>query len=409
MFGQTSSASILLRKGAQLDAFGRFRISSPHTVIDSINEYDISPLFFETILAGAGTVTHVPNESGTKLLVGMTSGDSAALQSRQYNRYIPGKSQLILASSVLGIPKANVRQRLGYFDSKNGLYFECDGATFGVVVRSFTSGSVVNTRVPQSAFNMDKVDGTGASGVILDLSKDNIFVIDFQWLGSGIVHFGMYSPAGDIVYFHQFQHANVNQVAYMTTANLPVRAEITNTGTSSSETVVKTTCFSVITEDSSELATGITASTPVGTTVTQVTTRRNVLSIRPKTTFNSIVNRGSIRDLYFEILTKTNDIFYEVIYNGALGGSPSFASAGASSITEYDTAGTTVTGGILLLSGYAVAGQGSSGGKTTTSLLSKLPIVLDAAGGSPINVSIVCTALSGTASVSATMNWLEVY
>ena len=409
MFGQSGNLNLSMRDGQQLDAFARLRVSSPHTVFDSVNEYDTSPLFFETILTGGGTSTHLPNSSSVKLSCGTANGDSVIRQTRQYFRYIPGKSQLILFSSVLGIPKANTRKRSGYFDAKDGLFFECDGSTFGVVVRSFTSGQIVDTRIPQSAFNVDKLDGTGASGITLDLSKDNIFVIDFQWLGSGRIRYGIFSPNGSLVYCHNVQNANTILGAFMTTANLPIRTEITNTAGTGSGTDLINTCFSVITEDSSEVSTGITASTPVGINVTQVTTRRNVLSIRPKATFNSIITRGLIRDLSFEIIAKTNDVFYEIIYNGTLGGSPVYNSVGVSSIVEYDIAGTTVTGGILLASGFAVSGSGIVLGRANGSLLSKLPIVLDVAGANPINVSIVCTSFSGTASVSATLNWTEVY
>ncbi len=409
-FGQGGGQSaVTLKNTSQLDAFARLRTSSPHTIFDSINEYDVSPLFFESVLAGAGAVAHLPNESTVKLSVGTTSGDSAIRQSRQYFRYIPGKSQLVLMSSVLGVPKTNVRQRIGYFDANNGLYFECDGSTFGVVVRSFTSGSVVNTRVAQTAFNLDKMNGTGASAITLDLSKDNIFVIDFQWLGSGRVRFGIFASDGSIIYFHQVQNANNSTVAYMTTAILPTRVELTNTGTAGSGTDLRVTCFSVITEDSSEISAGISAGTPVGVATTAVTTRRNILSIRPKATFNSIVNRGLIKDISIDIITKTNDIFFEIVYNGTLGGSPSYASAGASSIVEYDVAGTTVTNGIILSTGFAVAGLGAVSAVISHSLLSKLPIVLDAVGANPINLSIVCTSFTGTATVSATMNWTEVY
>lgn len=391
-----------------LDAFNRLRISSPHTLFDVQNEYDASPLFYENQLTGGGTVTHVPNSSSIRMSVGTASGDKVVRQTREYFRYIPGKSQAIIRSITMGATKANVRKRHGYFDANNGLFFEDNGTNFGIVKRTYTSGSVVDNRIAQSSFNQDVMDGSGASGMTLDFSKKNIFIIDFQWLGAGRVRFGIFTPHGEIVYFHEIRNANTLTVPYMTTPNLPMRSEIENTGTAASSTDMDITCSAVLSENSAESAKGITMSASNGITPIAVTTRRAILSIRPKATFNSIVNRGLIKDIVYDLIASTNNAFYEIVYNGALGGTPSWASAGASSIVEYDVAGTTVTGGIVLFSGF-VPSNAKSGGNITNNLLSKLPLVLDIAGANPINLSVVCTSMSGTSNVAASLNWTEIY
>lgn len=388
------------------DAFGRLRISSPTTVFDTQLQYDASPLFITGVVNAGGTRTHLPNESAVELTLPTTTGAYVYSQTREYFRYVPGKSMMYVGSRVLGIPKTNVRKRTGLFDTQNGLFFEVDSTTFGVVTRTYTSGSVVNTRVAQSAFNLDKLDGTGPSGVTIDLSKTNIYIIDLQWLGIGRVRFGI-DVNGIIVYCHEFNNANVTTVPYMTTANLPSRVEIENTGTSASTTSMKIICTAVIVEDGSSIAVGVENTANNGITAIPVTTRRAILSVRPALTFNSIVNRAKVMNFDFELQVDA-PCLWEVVYNGTLGGTPAFTSVGTSSTVEKDVAGTTVTGGVVVASGYAsVSGKGT--GSSTHELTGKLPFFLDINGANPTNLSLVITSVSGTTNALGAISFLEIY
>lgn len=391
-----------------IDAFGRVRFSSPHTIFDIQNQYDASTLFFENSTTGGGSVSHLPNESSVALAVGTASGDKVIRQSRQYLRYTPGKGQLIVMSRNFVATKANLRQRTGYFDAQNGLFFEDNGTNFGVVQRSYTSGSVVDTRVAQSSWNVDKLDGTGKSGLTLDTSKENIYWIDFEWLGVGPARFGIWYR-NQAITCHIFENENSLTVPYMTTANLPIRTEIENTGITASASTFKKICTSVISENGGQAELGLSFSASNGITSIGVTTRRAVLSIRPKATFNSITNRGFITDVEYELLAGTNNAFYEIVYNGTLGGSPSWTSADSNSIVEYDVAGTTVTGGITIHSGFLAATSSSVRGSSgSQNLFNKMPLTLDIAGANPINLSVVVTSFTGTSNVNASLAWKEV-
>lgn len=401
-------STVLTADSPSVDAFGRWRVSAPHTIFDAQNEYNDSPLFYETVLTGAGISTHVPNESAVNLTVGTAGGDKVVRQSKEYFRYVPGKSFLVVLSRVMGVPKANTRQRIGYFDAQNGLYFENNGTNFGVVQRSYTSGSVVETRITQANFNLDKLDGTGASGITLDLSKANIFMFDLEWLGVGRVRFGIFGSNGNPVYCHEIDNSNTNTTSYMRTANLPLRNEVENTGISASNTTLKVICSTVVVEDGEQIATGIPGSANNGVSAIAVTTRRAILSIRPKLTFNSIVNRAKIEELKVLIQADAAAL-WEVVYNGALGGTPSWASVGASNTVEKDVAGTTVTGGIVIASGYISASLGSETANISSSLISKLPFGLNIAGDTPIILSLVVTSVTGTANSLGSFTWKEIY
>ena len=117
-------------------------------------------------------------------------------------------------------------------------------------MRTYISGSVDNTtrRVEQSSWNGDKLDGSGPSGLTLDLTKPQILWMDFEWLGVGNVRCG-FIINGLYIVCHTYQTANVYGTSvYMTTATLPVRYEITNTGTTASSSSLKQICSSVVSE-----------------------------------------------------------------------------------------------------------------------------------------------------------------
>jgi hypothetical protein len=83
----------------------------------------------------------------------------------------------------------------------------------------------VDTRIPQSQWNIDKCDGTGPSGFNIDLSKMQMFYIDYSWYGAGFVRWGFRGPDGNVIYVHKLINNNVNTEAYMRSGNLPARYE----------------------------------------------------------------------------------------------------------------------------------------------------------------------------------------
>ena len=397
---------IKIADGRNVDAFGRLRVSDPATLFDSTLQYNTAPLLWATSTTGSATVTHLPNESSARLRCTTASGDKVIRQTKSYIRYQPGKSQRILMTGVIGAKKTNVRQRLGYFDVNNGVFFEQDSSNLKVVRRSYVSGVAVDDAVNQSAWNIDKLDGTGASGVTLDMSKAHIFVIDLQWLGSGRVRFG-FSINGVIYYCHQLPLANVLTSVYMTTANLPVRYEIENTGTTASNTDMIQICCSVQSEGGFEDDKGITHSASNGISAISVTTRRPILTVRPSVTFNSITNRGIIIPLEVELYAQTNSAFYEIVYNGTLTGA-SFVNIGSNSIGDYDVSATTISGGEVIDSGFIVA-SASARGNIATSAKSKLVLCNDYDGTNPDRISVVVTSFSGTSSLSSAIMFRELY
>jgi hypothetical protein len=250
------------------------------------------------------------------------------------------------------------------------------------------------------------MDGSGKSGITLDMSKTQIFCIDFQWLGAGRVRFGFVID-GNVYYCHEIKNANNLTTVYMTSGTLPLRYEIENTDTTASATSMKQICASVISEGGFSNDLGITHAASNGDTLISVTTRRPVLSFRPKTTFNSITNRATIIPCCYDIYSDTKSIFYEVVVNGTLTGA-SFVDAGSNAFCNYDVSATAISGGEIIAAGY-VAASNQSKGDIASDIKNQIPLCNDIAGTSTDILTIVATSLSTDTNVGAEITWKEIY
>ena len=237
--------------GTNVDAFGRLRVSNPVTLFDSQNLY-VDGDQFSNVTATGGSVTYVPAQSSFDLAVSSANGSSVIRQCKTTQPYQPGKSMLILNTFAMATLAAGCRQRVGYFTANNGVYFEADGTTLNLVIRSSASGSIVEERIPQSSWNTDTLKtgvGPNPSGINLDPTLVQIFWCDIEWLGVGNVRAG-FVINGQFIVCHTFQHANQtgNTTVYMTTATLNPRYEITNTAATTGSRTMKQICSTVISE-----------------------------------------------------------------------------------------------------------------------------------------------------------------
>lgn len=233
--------------GTQVDAFGRLRVSNPYTLFDSQNRYEADPQFSASTATG-GTATYNTNTKAVDLAVTTSSGSEVVRQTKRVFTYQPGKSLLVMATFVMNAAKTNLRQRVGYFNADNGIFFQVADTTKSFIIRTKTSGTASDARkVDQSAWNGDKLDGTGPSGITLDVTKTQILFIDMEWLGVGTVRCG-FIINGQYIVCHTFNNANLQTAVYMQTAILPIRYEITNTGATASSSTLSQICSTVISE-----------------------------------------------------------------------------------------------------------------------------------------------------------------
>lgn len=336
------------------DAFGRMRVSEPLTLFDSTHRFADNNLFAEDTTGTANSEFNA-SEGLIELNVGSSSGDEVLRESNKTFSYQPGKSLLVFSSFLFDEAKTNLRQRVGYFSSENGVFLEQDDSTVSVVLRSKVTGSVVDTKIAKANWNADPLDGTGPSGVTLDLTKVQLMWLDFEWLGVGSVRFG-FVIKGQFIVCHTFHHANEIDSTYMTTASLPLRQEITNTGATSGASQAKQICNSVITEGGYELRGRQQAvETPISTPrdLTVAATYYPVVSIRLKSSPDRL--DAIVIPTALSILGVGNNGFFnwKIVAGGDTTGG-TWTSAGDNSAVEYNLGGTSFsfTGSRTLASGF---------------------------------------------------------
>jgi hypothetical protein len=344
------------------DAFGRLRVSNPLTIFDSKSIMSKNNLFDEST-ANGGTVTYTANKSTVNLNVTEAAGSTTIRQSKRVMSYQPGKSLLIFNTFVMNAQTENLKQKVGLFDGNNGIFFQDTGTGYQIVRRTYTSGAAVDTEVNQSAWNGDKLNGTGASGFTLNAATSNILFIDIEWLGVGSVRVG-FVINGQLITAHTFYNANSLTTVYMQTANLPIRYEINRNGTLAAGTyTLQQICSSCISEggyspEGLQQMIG-TSQINAGVNLSSINTYYNIATIRIKSgrPYAVIVPAG------IDVLNiSNNDFEWGLFFNATP--SSAFSYTSFNDNIEYDL--TTVN---LTSTGTRVAG-GYLGGKTAPFALS---------------------------------------
>ena len=416
----TQPASMLL------DSFGRTRVSECYTLGDYKHIYGLDPNFQDVVTNG-GTTTFVKNKACCTLTTSSASNSSVIHQTKQYHNYMPGKSQLIYSSICFGAWQSNVVKRTGYFDNNDGIYFEQNGSTgsngmLTLNIRSYNSGSPVIRSVAQSDWNHDRLDGTGPSGLTMDITKTQLFIIDFKWLGVGSVRcaFGL---NGQIIQVHEFFNANVLPTVYMANPSLPIRCEILNTGTTTGGSMDQI-CSTVISEGG-YVETGIDYSLN-GAIVTLPGVQyasAGVLAIRLSSNFFGYSNRIFARLNNVQVCSFDQPITYSVLkvdssVTNISGGS--WKVLNGNSGIEYNHGPLTVSGNLqdAIASGIVLASSGkngvssssfSSGSSARRNFISQNLQCNDSSAYVVYCSNLATTGAGNTADVIASIQWREVY
>ncbi len=392
------------------DAFGRLRTSSPLTLFDSSHRYHDNGLW-ATATGTGGTYAFSSGEGLVNLNVTTASGAKVLRETKKVCSYQPGKSLQVMNTFVMASGQTNLRQRVGYFGTANGLYLELSGTSApSFVERNSVSGSVAETRVSQADWNIDPLDGSGPSGFTLDITKAQIHWIDIEWLGLGTVRTG-FVINGQLVHCHSFHHANLITSTYMTTASLPVRYEIENLNTTSGASTLKQVCSTVLSEGGYELrGAQSTVTIPVASPydLTNASTYYPIISLRLNSNYlDAIVILTAI-----SIMGITNNASYswKVVAGGTTSGG-TWASGGVNSAVEYNISGTSFseTNARSLAAGFT---NGSNQGAAVIDILKealfKFQLERDSFTSTPYELTLVMASEDAGADVLATMDWEEI-
>jgi len=399
-------APVTLANGPQLDAFGRLRTSSPFTLFDSSHRFADNGLW-ATATATSGAAVFNANQGLVDLNVTAASGSSVTRETIKVFSYQPGKSLLALNTFVMSPAKTGLTQRVGYYGADNGFYLEQVNNQIQLVKRSYITGAAVNTPVLQNDWNGDKLDGTGPSGITLDLTKAQILWMDIEWLGVGSIRIG-FVINGQFIVCHTFNHANLITSTYITTASLPLRYEIFNTAGTSGASTLKQICSTVISEGGYELR-GLQQA--VGTPITSpralatAGTFYPIVSLRLKSTRLDGIAVATAISIIGNTAANYN---WQVIAAGTTTGG-SWVSAGVNACVEYNITGTSFAGGRTLASGFFTATASTSVSvDILKAALLTTQLERDGLNGTPYELTLILTAGTNTETAFASIDWEEV-
>jgi hypothetical protein len=415
--GSTAFASGNL--ATNIDAFGRLRVTDTYTLGDYKHLYAIDENFINLNVSGS-THTFNVNRSSVTMRTSASIASRAYHQTKMYHNYMPGKSQLILSSFKFGAAEPGVIKRTGYYDDYNGIFVEQDQTgSLQFVIRSSTNGtaSIQENRVKQENWNINKLI---SGDIVMDMTKTQLFWTDFQWLAVGRVRCG-FVHNGSYVLCHVFDHSNYTDVAYMSTPNLPVRCEITNTTTATGS--MEQICSTVMSEGGyEESGTTWGQAMPSLRTVAGNTTSL-LMAIRLKNSYNGLPNRAYVRMEDTSVYTEDQAVRYSIVriasasVNGGV-----WNSVDPSSVVEFNTGSMTYTAALTheITNGFSAAGTAGGGGGPGVGFStpsqrfgSKNRINYIAQNFDSTNsdlYGIIVTNLTGTSTdVAVSMVWKEVY
>ena len=317
--------------------FGELLVGNQTPIVQTSFPYNINTDIVNTSTAGSGTVTQA--NSFAVLSTGAAINSTASLSTVDVIHYRPGQGISVFFTSVFTSGVAGSTQIIGIGDSVDGFFFGYNGTSFGIMQRNNSS----DTWVAQTSWNTDVMDGTGPSKMTLDPTKGNVYKIQFQWLGFGAINFFIEDQDnGGFQLVHQIKYTNQNTVTSLTNPSLPIFAEVDN-DTNDTDVVMKTASLCAQLE-------GYQAPSKLRNAQSNrkasITTETNVITIRNRSTFASVTNKSLVQLDFLTLSVAGNtDCRYTFYLNASLGGSPSYTNVSTNtSVVEYDTAGTTVSG-----------------------------------------------------------------
>lgn len=406
--------------GPSCDAFGRWRVSEPTTLFDTKLLYaDNQSLFWDEQLESGTMATSGP--TADKPYIDFTSQDTTAgLRTRQTFRrfnYQPGKSQLVLMTGVLELAsgtKTGCQRRIGLFDDDNGAFFESDAGIIGVTVRTSDSGSPADTTVAQASWNKDNLDGgadaANPSGLTLDVTKAQIFVIDYQWLSVGRVRFG-FELGGVIVYVHEYNAANTVAIPWASTPNLPLRYQIVTTG-DSGVCSMRVICSTVISEGGTDHVGVVRYRSTAGAGVTTDNEDELFALVGIKLKSAYIGTTIELLNAAVQVHTAGELMEWVILFNPTVADTFTYGDLANSAVqTALGATVNSVTGGTQIAGGYVETGggqsAGGSGGGGVNSALT-LGVAIDGTTLDTFVLAIRPIGSTEAATVEGSLTWREI-
>lgn len=307
------SAAVRFAEGQPvMSGFGSLKTSNQRALGVYESSMDTYDDLFTVRTVNGGVNTYDGVAASHVLSVTGDIGSKVSRTTNRYHYYLPGTSNTINMTVSCGdTGKIGNTRRWGAFDDKDGIFFELKDNVVCVVLRSSTTGNVVETKVTQANWNSDPIDGTGISDHILDITKVNVWWMDYQWLGAGRVRFGIFEPSGARLVCHEFKNAGGFALPYMRTGTLPLRTENENTGTTGAGSELREVCMAIYAEGTYEDYT-FWRNADMFCPMTLVNVAdKHLLSVKSKTTISG--HHNSIQT-YPEVLSVYTDLPVSIMF-----------------------------------------------------------------------------------------------
>lgn len=399
----------------ELDMTGRIKTAESYEIIGSQWNYGKIPLTWGETITGTGAITGPTTQTSSTYLqatTGTASGDSVLFQTKRHFRYQVFRTHAVSWAIVFGAHQTNVRKEIGHATPNNGWLVEQSGGTYHFVVRSnvgVVSGTN-ETKVARADWNIDKLDGTGPSGINIDLGKGVSFVIEFVWHGTQGLRYGI-NFFDRIIWCHEIKYSGVLSQPFSRNAILPLFTRMTNTGAVSAPggsmqigPVSYNVYGGLATGDAYVFAGG---NRTTAKSVTSNTDPTYLAAVRPKATIAGAINRANITPLTFELFSSA-EIFYE-IFCDAIIAAGTWAETDYRSIAELSVNPSSVSDERIVDSGYI-----SSASKGTGVILSGFAgDVFSSLDGSnnntPLCFGVRVYKTGGNANAFCAIKWREEY
>lgn len=379
-------------QGLNQSLFNETKVSEKTPIITLNSGFGTSVLRDITTLTGSATVALVAGE--LRLSTGATASSAAQLESARLGTYIPGNgAQVGVGMRIPTLPTGNQYANWGGVSSggNNGFYFGVDAT--GFYIARLDGGT--ETKIRQADFNTDKLDGTGASGLTLDLSLGYIFQIDYAYYGHGPIVFSVARLVNGRNKWITCHALEIDGGVSIEDPNLAIYVKTDNGGDAANfSTFIGGRQFSIMGkyvpnrrvtgQERGSVSTGTTA-------VPLITFRRK----------SGFLNRGVIVE-NFSVDVGTEPVIVEARINATLTGAsyttPTNVTASETAL-EVDTSATAVSGGQVVWSEYFAAGRGAA------TVTDKTTLGLDLPRNQPI--TLCARTISGTGTIVSHLSMAE--
>jgi hypothetical protein len=337
-----------LARVEQSAAFGEVLVAQPTPIAGWTFAYNVNVDLVKSTTTGSGTVTH--SEGKALLNTTAATSSSASIETIRVARYIPGQGGLARFTAHFTEGVAGSTQIIGVGDASNGFFFGYNGAQFGVLRRR----DGVDTWTSQDEWNVRQMHKTTEDLFQINPTLGNVYQIRYQWLGYGMVTFGVEDPRyGDFVPVHTIQYANSSVDTTVLNPTFPVYAYVANTTNATAITLGTPSAMAftegVVQEPAPPHPLVFTRTLTAAKT--GVTTETNIITLKNQATWQTLANRISVQLTSLSVavdVTGSSNVVLRLTKNTTLGGTPSYADVSANtSPVQYDTAGTTLTGGTV--------------------------------------------------------------